>query len=34
MKEYEVSFDDFRVDKKNLLGGEEGKGVYTTDGNI
>jgi (2S)-methylsuccinyl-CoA dehydrogenase len=26
MKEYEVSFDDFRVDKKNLLGGEEGKG--------
>ena len=26
MKEYEVSFDDFRVDKKNLLGEEEGKG--------
>ena len=26
MKEYEMSFDDFRVDKKNLLGGEEGKG--------
>ena len=26
MKEYELSFDNFRVDKKNLLGGEEGKG--------
>lgn len=26
MKEYEISFDDFRVDKKNLLGEEEGKG--------
>ena len=26
MKEYEVSFDDFRVDKKNLLGEVEGKG--------
>ena len=26
MKEYEVSFDDFRVDKNNLLGEEEGKG--------
>ena len=26
MKEYELSFDDFRVDKKNLLGEEEGKG--------
>ena len=26
MKEYEVSFDDFRVDKSNLLGEEEGKG--------
>ena len=26
MKEYEVSFDDFRVDKKNLLGEKEGKG--------
>ncbi len=26
MKEYEVSFDDFRIDKKNLLGEEEGKG--------
>ena len=26
MKEYEVSFDDFRVNKNNLLGGEEGKG--------
>ncbi len=26
MKEYEVSFDDFRVHKKNLLGEEEGKG--------
>ncbi len=26
MKEYEVSFDDFRVDKDNLLGQEEGKG--------
>ena len=26
MKEYEVSFDDFRVDKKNLLGEEEGNG--------
>ena len=25
MKEYEISFDDFRVDKKNLLGEEEGK---------
>ena len=28
MKEYEVSFDDFRVDKKNLLGEEEGKGLH------
>ena len=26
MKEYEVSFDDFRVNKNNLLGEEEGKG--------
>ena len=26
MKEYEISFDDFRVDKKNLLGEEEGRG--------
>ena len=26
MKEYEVSFDDFRVDKNNLLGEDEGKG--------
>ncbi len=26
MKEYEVSFDDFRVNKKHLLGEEEGKG--------
>ena len=26
MKEYEVSFDDFRVHKNNLLGEEEGKG--------
>ena len=26
MKEYEISFDDFRVDKANLLGEEEGKG--------
>ena len=26
MKEYEVSFDDFRVNKDNLLGEEEGKG--------
>ena len=26
MKEYEISFDDFRVDKMNLLGEEEGKG--------
>ena len=26
MKEYEISFDDFRVDKTNLLGEEEGKG--------
>ncbi len=26
MKEYEVSFDDFRVDKKNLLGEKEGNG--------
>ena len=26
MKEYELSFDNFRVDKKNLLGEEEGKG--------
>ena len=26
MKEYEVSFDDFRVNKNNLLGDEEGKG--------
>mgnify|MGYP001997882123 CR=1 FL=1 len=26
MKEYELSFDDFRIDKKNLLGEEEGKG--------
>ena len=26
MKEYEVSFDDFRVNKDNLLGKEEGKG--------
>ena len=26
MKEYEVSFDDFKVNKNNLLGGEEGKG--------
>ena len=26
MKEYEISFDNFRVDKKNLLGDEEGKG--------
>ncbi len=26
MKEYEVSFDDFRVHKKNLLGEEEGNG--------
>ena len=26
MKEYEISFDDFRVNKANLLGEEEGKG--------
>ena len=26
MKEYEISFDDFRVNKTNLLGEEEGKG--------
>ncbi len=26
MKEYEISFDDFKIDKKNLLGEEEGKG--------
>ena len=26
MKEYEISFDDFRVNKANLLGDEEGKG--------
>ncbi len=26
MKEYELSFDDFRIDKKNLLGEQEGKG--------
>lgn len=26
MKEYELSFDDFRVDGENLLGGEEGRG--------
>ena len=26
MKEYEIRFDDFRVDKANLLGEEEGKG--------
>ncbi|MEY8839446.1 acyl-CoA dehydrogenase family protein [Cribrihabitans sp. XS_ASV171] len=26
MKEYELGFDDFRVKKENLLGGEEGKG--------
>ncbi len=26
MKEYEVSFDDFKVDKKSLLGEKEGKG--------
>ena len=26
MKEYEVSFDDFKVNKNNLLGEEEGKG--------
>ena len=26
MKEYEISFDNFRVDKKNLLGEEEGRG--------
>ena len=26
MKEYEVSFDDFRVNKNNLLGEKEGKG--------
>jgi (2S)-methylsuccinyl-CoA dehydrogenase len=26
MKEYELSFDDFRVDGANLLGGEEGRG--------
>ena len=26
MKEYELSFDNFEVDGKNLLGGEEGKG--------
>ena len=26
MKEYEIAFDDFKVKKENLLGGEEGKG--------
>ena len=26
MKEYEIAFDDFKVKKDNLLGGEEGKG--------
>ncbi|MEM7006871.1 MAG: acyl-CoA dehydrogenase family protein, partial [Pseudomonadota bacterium] len=26
MKEYEIAFDDFRVDTANLLGGEEGQG--------
>ena len=26
MKEYEISFDNFRINKKNLLGEEEGKG--------
>ncbi|MEM6901532.1 MAG: acyl-CoA dehydrogenase family protein, partial [Pseudomonadota bacterium] len=26
MKEYEIAFDDFRVDAANLLGGEEGQG--------
>ena len=26
MKEYELAFDNFHVDDKNLLGGEEGKG--------
>jgi (2S)-methylsuccinyl-CoA dehydrogenase len=26
MKEYELGFDDFKVDAQNLLGGEEGKG--------
>ena len=26
MKEYEIAFDDFHVNKSNLLGGEEGKG--------
>ena len=26
MKEYEIAFDDFKVKKDNLLGGEEGRG--------
>lgn len=26
MKEYEIAFDNFHVNKSNLLGGEEGKG--------
>lgn len=26
MKEYEIGFEDFRVSKENLLGGEEGRG--------
>ena len=26
MKEYEIAFDDFKVKKENLVGGEEGKG--------
>ncbi len=26
MKEYEISFDDFRIDRKNLLGEREGEG--------
>ena len=26
MKEYEIAFDNFKVKKESLLGGEEGKG--------
>ena len=27
MKEYEMAFDKFKVDRTNLLGGQEGKGL-------
>ena len=34
MKEYEIALDDIKVDKKNLLGEEEGKWIQAANGNI